>query len=275
MLVVALCATQLPVGFANLSGPLSTTYTLARGIVHDIHGSWRNFYDWRGSRRRHTLISRAQPLPGKCQLRLVGPLNTTSPTTSPTSSRHSSTSSTLSTSSNLSTQRAPTTTTSSQVKTTSTSTRSTYPTSKFSLKQVHNGSSFFDEWEFYSYADPTQGNVNYLSRADAWNSQLVSINSAGHAVMKVDTTPVVSGNRNSVRINFSNSFNGGLLTADIYHMPVACGAWPAWWTGGPDWPTFGEIDILEGVPINSEPGLFAYCAWLHAGFHFWIFGYHR
>lgn len=133
MLVVALCVTQLPVGFANLSGPLSTTYALARGIAHDIHGSWRNFFDRRGSQRRHALTRRAQPLPGKCQLRLIGPLNTTSPT----SPRHSSASSTLSTSSNLSTQRTPTTTSSSQIKTTSTSTRSTYPTSIFSLKQVH------------------------------------------------------------------------------------------------------------------------------------------
>lgn len=143
MLVAALCLTQLPVGFADLSDSFSTPYTLARGIAHDIRTSWRNFYDWRNSRRRHTLTRRAQPFPGKCQLRLVGPLNTTSPANSHHSS--SSISSALSISSTSSTRKTltsstsvrPSTTSSSPVKTTSTSTGSSYPTSIFSLKQVH------------------------------------------------------------------------------------------------------------------------------------------
>ena len=35
--------------------------------------------------------------------------------------------------------------------------------------------------------------------------------------------------------------------ADIAHMPVGCGTWPAFWLLGPEWPKNGEIDIIEGV----------------------------
>lgn len=65
--------------------------------------------------------------------------------------------------------------------------------------------------------------------------------------MRVDTTPQVNGNRNSVRIQSQFSFNGGLVIMDSVHMPTGCGTWPAFWTNGPTWPTTGEIDIVEGV----------------------------
>lgn len=65
--------------------------------------------------------------------------------------------------------------------------------------------------------------------------------------MSVDTTPQVSGNRASVRIQTQYSFNGGLVIMDSVHMPTGCGTWPAFWTNGPTWPQTGEIDIVEGV----------------------------
>lgn len=34
-------------------------------------------------------------------------------------------------------------------------------------------------------------------------------------------------------------------------MPVGCGVWPAYWMFGPDWPTGGEFDIIEGVNFQT------------------------
>jgi len=70
--------------------------------------------------------------------------------------------------------------------------------------------------------------------------------------MRVDTTPVVTGSRNSVRIQTQYSFTGGLVIMDSVHMPTGCGTWPAFWTNGPTWPTTGEIDIVEGINDNTN-----------------------
>lgn len=89
------------------------------------------------------------------------------------------------------------------------------------------------------------GIVTYLNQADAVSSYLflhpifsltprggqqsnglLQVNSAGNAVMRVETTPTVPGTRKSVRIETKNRFNGGLLLMDAVHMPTGCGTWP-------------------------------------------------
>jgi hypothetical protein len=128
-----------------------------------------------------------------------------------------------------------------------------------------SGNNFFSGWNFFTGSDPTNGVVQYVDQGTAvrmlpfaikttsrdsipqQSSGLISINSAGNAVMRVDTTPQVSGNRPSVRIQTQFSFTGGLVILDSVHMPTGCGTWPAFWTNGPNWPTTGEIDIVEGV----------------------------
>eukprot|EP00483_Globobulimina_turgida_P001412 UN01414 len=35
-------------------------------------------------------------------------------------------------------------------------------------------------------------------------------------------------------------------------MPTGCGTWPAWWTVGPNWPSGGEIDIIEEVDVATR-----------------------
>ena len=40
---------------------------------------------------------------------------------------------------------------------------------------------------------------------------------------------------------------GYLFVIDLLHMPQGCGTWPAWWFVGPNWPSGGEIDVIEGV----------------------------
>ncbi|KAF2400431.1 hypothetical protein EJ06DRAFT_430356 [Trichodelitschia bisporula] len=58
--------------------------------------------------------------------------------------------------------------------------------------------------------------------------------------------------RPSVRLISNNSYTHGLFILDLSHMPVGCGTWPAFWTLGPNWPNNGEIDIIEGVSLNTN-----------------------
>jgi hypothetical protein len=57
-------------------------------------------------------------------------------------------------------------------------------------------------------------------------SGLVDVNAQGNAIMRVDTTPQISGNRQSIRITTQDSFMGGLLIMDAVHMPTGCATWP-------------------------------------------------
>ncbi|ORY23631.1 concanavalin A-like lectin/glucanase domain-containing protein [Naematelia encephala] len=123
--------------------------------------------------------------------------------------------------------------------------------SSWYLTDTWSGNSFFDNWNFWSYDDPTHGTVQYVDSGTAWNDGLVSI-SDGHAIMKVDTTETVSSARKSVRIHGNKVWTGGLVLMDAYHMPTGCATWPAWWQNGPNWPYGGEIDILEGVNAFTE-----------------------
>ncbi|KAH8120422.1 glycoside hydrolase family 16 protein [Phellopilus nigrolimitatus] len=131
--------------------------------------------------------------------------------------------------------------------TTSSGAASATATSAFKLVESHSGSNFFDGWTFWDAADPTNGIVDFLSQSDAQSNGLIEVNSAGNAVMKVETTSTITGNRKSIRITTANTFTQGIFVLDAVHMPQGCGTWPAFWSNGPDWPTFGEIDILEGV----------------------------
>jgi len=115
------------------------------------------------------------------------------------------------------------------------------------IQKNHTGTSFFDEWDFNVGEDPTHGNVQFLDETTARAANLVSVNSAGNAIMAVDTTQTITGNRQSIRITTNYNFTGGLLVLDAVHSPTGCATWPAFWSNGPDWPNNGEIDIMEGV----------------------------
>ncbi|EMD41533.1 glycoside hydrolase family 16 protein [Gelatoporia subvermispora B] len=136
--------------------------------------------------------------------------------------------------------------------------------SPWKLAQNYEGDSFFNGWDFFTQADPTHGNVQYVDQQTAQSTNLTSINSAGNAIMRVDTTPTISGgNRPSVRITTQFTYTEGLVIMDSVHMPTGCGTWPAFWSNeGPNWPAGGEIDIVEGVneytnnqaTIHTNPG---------------------
>lgn len=87
---------------------------------------------------------------------------------------------------------------------------------------------------------------------------MISINAAGQAYIGVDSTTKLTNlfarGRPSVRVESKKIYNGGLFIADIAHMPgSSCGVWPAFWTvGQQNWPTDGEIDILENISEETN-----------------------
>lgn len=92
--------------------------------------------------------------------------------------------------------------------------------------------------------------MTFLGQSDAQNAGLVYTNSNGALIMRTDnTTTLPSGaNRNSVRITSKQKVTiGSLVLMDSTLMPYGPTVWPAFWSVGDNWPSQGEIDIVEGV----------------------------
>jgi hypothetical protein len=120
----------------------------------------------------------------------------------------------------------------------------------YTVQDFYQGEDFFNNWDFFTGSDPTDGNVNYQSKSNAQSKGLAYVNDCDNStVLAVDSTSTVAagGNRDSVRITSQKSYNGGLFVIDASNMPVGCSTWPSFWTVGPNWPSAGEIDIVEGV----------------------------
>lgn len=116
---------------------------------------------------------------------------------------------------------------------------------------MYHGQDFLNEWDFFAGNDPTNGLVEYLSKDQA--SHLAYVQKDGTTVLAVDSTTklAVGQKRNSVRISSKKSYTGGLFIADFFAMPHGCSVWPAYWSVGPNWPSGGEIDVIEGVNNQS------------------------
>lgn len=123
--------------------------------------------------------------------------------------------------------------------------------------KLSQGSTFFNDFSFYGDLvpggpDPTHGAVTFVNASGAWSNGLVNASDTEGVLMRIDPTPGVS-NRNSVRIQSNDVYNAGtLIIMDASHIPAGNGLWPAFWTVGPDWPSSGEIDILEYVNLGQN-----------------------
>jgi hypothetical protein len=132
----------------------------------------------------------------------------------------------------------------------------------YTLVADYSGSSFYDGFVTFTGADPTHGLVNYTDMAFAAKQGYLAFNfheqdNVTRARIGVDSVEDATAGRNSVRLTSKKTFSAGtLLVADVNHIPVGPGLWPAMWllgTGG-EWPGRGEIDFLEYVhdtPFNS------------------------
>lgn len=129
-------------------------------------------------------------------------------------------------------------------------------TTTYVIEDTYDDTNFFNEFDFFTATDPTQGFVDYVSAITANTTALAGYSNGG-TYMGVDykTVNPTSG-RASVRVSSNKLYNHGLFIADIAHMPGSiCGTWPAFWTVGANWPSQGEIDIIEGVNANTTDSI--------------------
>ncbi|KAJ4344912.1 hypothetical protein N0V95_006112 [Ascochyta clinopodiicola] len=84
---------------------------------------------------------------------------------------------------------------------------------------------FYGGFDFFTAADPTNGFVKYVDEATARQTNLINTSTTVPVEWGVDSTNETPEGRPSLRLVSKKNF----------------------WMVGPDWPTGGEIDILEGV----------------------------
>jgi len=123
------------------------------------------------------------------------------------------------------------------------------------LQDTYQGNTFFDRWEFFTGADPTNGKVAYQDRNSSFAKGLVYVQENGKVIMKGDNFTQLSPgvNRDSVRISSTAEYNTGLFILDLDKVPWGCATWPAYWLlGNGQWPNSGEVDIIEGVHDNAH-----------------------
>ncbi|KAI5255311.1 concanavalin A-like lectin/glucanase [Aureobasidium subglaciale] len=128
----------------------------------------------------------------------------------------------------------------------------------YKLVKDFSGNNFYNQFDFFTGADPTQGFVNYVSHDHAveygliWNKSIPTWGVDAYTHLDPSGS---NGGRTSVRMTSKDSFTHGLFIADIQHMPQSsCGVWPAFWTFGQsgNWPESGEIDIIEFANLGQQ-----------------------
>lgn len=126
----------------------------------------------------------------------------------------------------------------------------------YSLVETWQGKNFLDYFNFHVGSDPTNGYVNYLDKDHAESAGLYKVTDNGSVYLGVDHVAKLDPNgkgRDSVRVGSKKFYDKSLVIADIAHMPgSACGTWPAFWSVGKEWPSDGEIDIIEGVNLQDH-----------------------
>jgi len=131
-----------------------------------------------------------------------------------------------------------------------------YSQINYTLKDTFSGTSFFDNFDYFTGYDPTDGFVHYLlADQQTTYSANTTYASSTSAILRVDDTQNdQTTGRYSARVTSKNQYNDGLFVFDVLHTPYGCATWPALWLSDPsNWPTNGEIDVMEAVN-NASTG---------------------
>jgi len=132
----------------------------------------------------------------------------------------------------------------------------TEPVGPYQLIASHEGSDFFEHYTFYEGQDTvgSDGYLMYVNQQSALELNLINVTTEeDETFVYMSSSPTDKGPRNSVRLEGKRRFDRGLFVIDVRHLPAGCGVWPAFWlTDEENWPTNGEIDIVESFNYQSH-----------------------
>ncbi|GAA5974380.1 hypothetical protein JCM11641_005247 [Rhodosporidiobolus odoratus] len=120
--------------------------------------------------------------------------------------------------------------------------------SGYTLSKNCEGHSFLDCFQFDT-SRSNGGIANYVDEATAKSENLVEVKNGN---FHIRVNPQSNGDSiDAVKLVSKERYGEGLVIVDVQRMPQVCGAWPAIWSSGDDWPNKGEIDLVEYVSHQS------------------------
>ncbi|BGP44227.1 hypothetical protein JCM10450v2_000038 [Rhodotorula kratochvilovae] len=124
--------------------------------------------------------------------------------------------------------------------------------SSYSLSGHYAGQELLDLFDFDTHSS-NGGIANYVDSSAAYEKDLVTIKD-GRVHIRVSPT-AEDGKLAAVKLSSKQQYSEGLYIWDIERMPQVCGAWPAIWSTGDNWPAGGEMDLVEYVSRQSMNGM--------------------
>lgn len=132
-----------------------------------------------------------------------------------------------------------------------------YSAINYTLVDTYSGTTFFDEFDYFTGYDPSSGFVHYVDESVATSTQYnLTYASSDSAVLRVDTTDTdASTGRYSVRITSKKQYNTGLFVFDVLNVPYGCSTWRRSCRPYPPSPMLISAQLLYGslIHLTGQP----------------------